>query len=110
MSSRCRLGGKHGQEIGKGHGAPEKIALVQAAAVALGLVVLATVELVWFGPLSAMTRLGARRVLNALAPGWIGALVVILLALAAAAMLLQGLRAGAPIDYAPLPTPTVPLP
>jgi hypothetical protein len=82
----------------------------KAAAVALGLVVLATVELVWFGPLSAMTRLGARRVLNALAPGWIGALVVILLALAAAAMLLQGLRAGAPIDYAPLPTPTVPLP
>jgi len=74
----------------------------------VGLLVLLAVALVWFGPLSAMTRIGARRVLEAVSPLRLGALVVVLLALAVATILALRVLHGAGIDYAPLPTPTLP--
>jgi len=74
----------------------------------VGALVLLAVAFVWFGPLSAMTRIGARRVLEAISPLRLGALVVVLLALAVATMLALRVLHGAGIDYAPLPTPTLP--
>ncbi|WP_208012529.1 serine/threonine-protein kinase [Cellulomonas shaoxiangyii] len=81
-----------------------------AASVAVGSAVLLAVLVLWFGPLSAMTRTGARRVLAGVAPGWVGALVVVALALVAAAALAHQVLAGSPIEWAPLPVPRMPLP
>ncbi|BDO43399.1 serine/threonine-protein kinase [Cellulomonas sp. NTE-D12] len=78
------------------------------ASVLVGLVVLAGVVLLWFGPLSAMTRLGARRVLWVITPNWLGALVLVLLALGVTAMLLVRVLDGGAIVWSPLPTPTLP--
>ncbi|GIG22551.1 hypothetical protein Cch01nite_32750 [Cellulomonas chitinilytica] len=80
---------------------------VSASLAVGGLVLLATL-LVWFGPLSAMTRTGARRVLAVVAPGRRGALIAVLLLLVASAILATVLRDGAVIVWAPLPTPTLP--
>ncbi|OZB49619.1 MAG: serine/threonine protein kinase [Cellulomonas sp. 14-74-6] len=78
------------------------------ASVLVGLVVLAGVVLLWFGPLSAMTRLGARRVLWVVTPNWLGALVLVLLVLGVTAMLLVRVLDGGAIVWSPLPTPTLP--
>lgn len=78
------------------------------ASVLVGLVVLAGVVLLWFGPLSAMTRLGARRALWVITPNWLGALVLVLLALGVTAMLLVRVLDGGAIVWSPLPTPTLP--
>ncbi|WP_263732593.1 serine/threonine-protein kinase [Cellulomonas sp. SG140] len=78
------------------------------ASVLVGLVVLAGVVLLWFGPLSAMTRLGARRALWVVTPNWLGALVLVLLALGVTAMLLVRVLDGGAIVWSPLPTPTLP--
>lgn len=78
------------------------------AAVVVGVAVLVGVATVWWGPLSAMTRTGARRVLAAVAPGPIGALVVVLVALAVVALLVAQIGSGAPIHWDPLPQPTLP--
>ena len=78
------------------------------ASVLVGLVVLAGVVLLWFGPLSAMTRLGARRALWVLTPNWLGALVLVLLALAVTALLVVRVLDGGAIVWSPLPTPTLP--
>lgn len=75
---------------------------VVAAAFLLGLVA------TWWGPLSAMTRTGARRVLAVVAPGRAGALVVVLIALAGTAVLLAQVRGGTPILWDPLPEPILP--
>jgi hypothetical protein len=75
---------------------------VVAAAFLLGLVA------TWWGPLSAVTRTGARRVLAVVAPGQAGALVVVLLALAGTAVLLAQVRGGTPIVWDPLPEPILP--
>jgi len=80
---------------------------VPASLVVGGLVLLGTL-LVWFGPLSGMTRTGARRVLAVVAPGRRGALVAVLLLLVAAIVLVVQLRDGHAIVWAPLPTPTLP--
>ena len=78
------------------------------ASVLVGLVVLGGALLVWFGPLSAMTRLGARRVLWVVTPNLLGALVLVLVAVAVAAMLVVRVLDGAPLVWSPLPTPTLP--
>lgn len=69
-----------------------------AAAAALGLVVL------WFGPLMRTTRTGARWVLRTVAPGRVGATVLVLLALAAAVLVVQT-SVGAETVWWPLPGP-----
>ncbi|MBT0993157.1 serine/threonine protein kinase [Cellulomonas sp. DKR-3] len=78
-----------------------------AAWVVAGLVLLGTL-VVWCGPLSRMTRVGTRRVLAVVAPGRLGALVLVCVCLAAAAVLVALVANGAGIVWAPAPVPTVP--
>ena len=79
----------------------------QASAVVAGAFLLGLVA-TWWGPLAAMTRTGARRVLAVVAPGRAGALVIVLLALAGTAVLLAQVRGGTPIVWDPLPEPILP--
>ncbi|HEX5332080.1 MAG TPA: serine/threonine-protein kinase [Cellulomonas sp.] len=79
----------------------------QASAVVAGAFLLGLVA-TWWGPLAAMTRIGARRVLAVVAPGRAGALVVVLLALAGTAVLLSQVVHGTPIVWDPLPEPILP--
>ena len=55
-----------------------------------------------------MTRTGARRVLAVVAPGPLGALVATVVLLAASAVFIVQILTGAPITWAPLPTPVLP--
>ncbi|MGV8977924.1 MAG: serine/threonine-protein kinase [Cellulomonas sp.] len=79
----------------------------QASAVVAGAFLLGLVA-TWWGPLAAMTRTGARRVLAVVAPGRAGALVVVLLALAGTAVLLAQVVHGTSIVWDPLPEPILP--
>ncbi|MBO3100745.1 serine/threonine-protein kinase [Cellulomonas fengjieae] len=78
------------------------------ASILVGLIVLLGAAVVWWGPLSLMTRTGARRVLAVVAPGRTGALVATVLLLAVAAVLVAQVLTGSPITWAPLPTPVLP--
>ena len=78
------------------------------AGAVVGVVVLLGVLTVWWGPLSRMSRIGARRVLAGVAPGRVGALVVVLVALAGTAVCVVQLLSGADIVWTPLPEPTLP--
>lgn len=64
--------------------------------------------LIWWGPLSRMTRLGARRVLAVVAPGRRGALVAIVVLLGVSAIFVTLILTGTDITWAPLPAPTLP--
>jgi len=77
-------------------------ALVAAAAVLLWLVA------VWWGPLSRMTRTGARRALAVVAPGRLGAAVLVVVCLLAALVVASLVSNGAGVVWTPAPTPTVP--
>ncbi|WP_444663179.1 serine/threonine-protein kinase [Cellulomonas sp. CW35] len=77
-------------------------ALVVASAVLLWLVV------AWWGPLSRMTRTGARRVLAVVAPGRLGAAVLVVACVLAAVVVASLVSNGAGIVWSPAPTPTVP--
>ncbi|WP_223145084.1 protein kinase domain-containing protein [Actinotalea subterranea] len=70
-----------------------------ALAVTVGLLML------WFGPMSRSTRLGARWTLGALAPGLPGAATLTILALAAAAALVTLVVVGQDVVWWPLPGP-----
>ncbi|MCC2317784.1 serine/threonine-protein kinase [Cellulomonas chengniuliangii] len=80
----------------------EFTAVLIAGAFLLGLVVL------WWGPMSALTRIGTRRVLGAVAPGRTGATVVVLISLAITAMLTAQALSGEPLQWAPLPEVSLP--
>ena len=71
----------------------------------LGVAVLVGLLMVWFGPMSRTTRVGARWLLGAVAPGRSGAVVVVLLALAVLALVLVLWEAGQPTVWWPLPGP-----
>ncbi len=75
-----------------------------------GLAVLLAVLLVWLGPLSRMTRVGTRRLLEVASPRRLGALVAVLVILAVAWAVTTGVLHGEPIVWTPLPVPTVPMP
>ncbi|GEA81537.1 serine/threonine-protein kinase [Cellulomonas uda] len=77
-------------------------ALVVASAVLLWLVV------AWWGPLSRMTRTGARRVLAVVAPGRLGAAVLVVACVLAAVVVASLVSNGAGTVWSPAPTPTVP--
>ncbi|MBM7479992.1 serine/threonine-protein kinase [Oerskovia jenensis] len=64
-----------------------------------------TVLLAWFGPLSGLTRYGARTTLAHVAPGRVGAIFLVLVGLVLAALVLFAFGDGAPIDWAPFPGP-----
>ena len=78
------------------------------ATILVGSFVLLGAAVVWWGPLSLMTRTGARRVLAAVAPGPLGALVATVVLLAASSVFIVQILTGAPITWAPLPTPELP--
>jgi hypothetical protein len=78
-----------------------------ASWVAAGLVLLGALVL-WCGPLSRMTRVGTRRVLAVVAPGRLGAFVLVCVCVAAAAVLVALVANGAGIVWEPAPTPTIP--
>ncbi|KQY23177.1 serine/threonine protein kinase [Cellulomonas sp. Root485] len=78
------------------------------ATILVGALVLIGAAVVWWGPLSLMTRTGARRVLAVVAPGPLGALVATVILLAASAVFIVQILTGAPITWAPLPTPVLP--
>ena len=80
------------------------------AALLAGVATLLGVLLVWFGPASRMSRVGTRRLLELVSPGRLGALVLVVLLLVAAAVLGTGALHGAPTIWDPLPAPTVPVP
>jgi serine/threonine protein kinase len=78
-----------------------------ASWVVAGLVMLGALIL-WCGPLSRMTRVGTRRVLAVIAPGRLGAFVLVCVCVAAAAVLVALVANGAGIVWLPAPTPTIP--
>ncbi|WP_029290736.1 serine/threonine-protein kinase [Cellulomonas sp. HZM] len=79
-----------------------------AASLAVALVVMLGITLVWFGPLSRMTRVGARRVLAWVAPGLLGTLVVVVVCLVGALVAVAAVRHGADIVWSPASVPTLP--
>jgi predicted Ser/Thr protein kinase len=79
-----------------------------AASVVIAAAFLIGITATWWGPISALTRIGTRRLLAVVAPGRTGALVVVLLALAGTAVLVAHVLTGTPIVWHPLPEPTVP--
>ncbi|MBD7917300.1 serine/threonine protein kinase [Cellulomonas sp. Sa3CUA2] len=82
----------------------------QTAMLVVGALVALAVVFLWWGPLSRMTRTGARRTLAAVAPGPVGALVVVVVALVLAVLLTSQVLDVQPISWSPLPTPTLPRP
>lgn len=99
--------------IGEGHWAIDESPSGQVpqgvtASILVGAIVLLGAAVVWWGPLSLMTRVGARRVLAVIAPGRTGALVATAVLLAASAVFIAQILSGTPITWAPLPTPVLP--
>ncbi|HEY0216574.1 MAG TPA: serine/threonine-protein kinase [Cellulomonas sp.] len=81
---------------------PAAASLLVAVATVIGLATL------WWGPGARTTRTGGRWVLAGLAPGRGGAVVVVVLALAGAAVLTFLLLTGTAIDWSPLGQPALP--
>ncbi len=79
-----------------------------AVSLVVGLLVLFFVVLAWFGPVGRTTRVGARRALAAVAPGRVGAGVVVVACLVAATVLLVQLADGATTTWWPVQPPDVP--
>ncbi|WP_242635842.1 serine/threonine-protein kinase [Cellulomonas sp. zg-ZUI22] len=97
-SGRWAIGGSPPGEVPQGH----------TAMLVVGALVVLAVVLLWWGPLSRMTRTGARRTLAAVAPGPVGALVVVVLALVAALLLADGVLDVRPISWWPVDPPRLP--
>ena len=74
-------------------------------AVVLGAATAIAALLLWFGPVTALVRHGARVALNRMAPGWIGTLVIVVLAALTSWYFLDLVQAGHAIDWAPLQEP-----
>ena len=71
----------------------------------LALAVLVGLLVLWFGPMSRTTRVGARWMLAAVAPGPAGAATLVLLALAGTGVLLTLVVLGQDVLWWPLPGP-----
>ncbi|WP_426594311.1 serine/threonine-protein kinase [Cellulomonas sp. McL0617] len=78
------------------------------ASLLVAAILMIGVCIVWWGPLSRMTRVGARRVLAVVAPGRKGALVAIVVLLGASAIFVTMILTGTDITWAPLSEPTLP--
>jgi predicted Ser/Thr protein kinase len=78
------------------------------ASILVGSVALLGVLIVWFGPLSGMTRIGARRVLAVVAPGRLGAAILVVLCLVVAVVLVALVMNDVEIVWWPLTPPTYP--
>jgi len=93
-----------------GENAPGDELAGTTAQLLVGAAVLLGVALVWWGPASRKTRIGAGRLLEVVSPLRLGALVAVVVILAAAAWLALPVRDGGRLDWPPLPVPTVPVP
>ena len=71
----------------------------------LAVAMLAGLITLWFGPMSSLTRLGARRTLAGLAPGNAGAVALVVLALLGAGALAALVITGQDGTWWPLPGP-----
>ena len=71
----------------------------------LAVAMLAGLITLWFGPMSSLTRLGARRTLAGLAPGNAGAVTLVVLALLGAGALAALVITGQDVTWWPLPGP-----
>ena len=94
--------------IGSGRWTPGDTAPGQApdglvASAIIGGTFLLGLILLWWGPMSGLTRIGTRRLLAVVAPGRRGATVLVLITLAVTAVLVAQLLSGEPIHWAPLP-------
>ncbi|NOV99580.1 protein kinase domain-containing protein [Isoptericola chiayiensis] len=93
------LGDVESRSVG---GRNEPVVFTAVLAVAMVLAVLAT----WFGPAGRTARDGARRILNNLAPGLIGAAVVVVVCLVGSAVLgSQLLEGAAEVEWWPMDGP-----
>jgi len=72
---------------------------------ALAGAILAGLVTGWFGPMARLTRIGARHTLAGVAPGRPGAIVLVVLALAGAAVLATLVVTGQDVTWWPLPGP-----
>ncbi|SFK17129.1 serine/threonine-protein kinase [Cellulomonas sp. KH9] len=97
-SGRWEIGGSPPGAEPQGH----------TAMLVVGALVVLAVVLLWWGPLSRMTRTGARRTLAVVAPGPVGALVVVVLALVGALLLADGVLDVRPISWWPVDAPRLP--
>lgn len=80
----------------------------RTATLLVAAILMIGVCIVWWGPLSRMTRVGARRVLAVVAPGRKGALVAIVVLLGVSAIFVTLILTGTDITWAPFPEPTLP--
>ena len=71
----------------------------------LAVAMLAGLITLWFGPMSSLTRLGARRTLAGVAPGNAGAVALVMLALLGAGALAALVITGQDVIWWPLPGP-----
>lgn len=99
--------------IGSGRWTPGSTAPGQSpdglvAAAIIGGAFLLGLILLWWGPMSGLTRIGTRRLLAVVAPGRRGATVLVLITLAVTAVLTAQLLSDQPIHWAPLPEVDLP--
>ncbi|WP_019136013.1 serine/threonine-protein kinase [Cellulomonas massiliensis] len=78
------------------------------ASVLLGVASGVGLLLVWFGPLSAMTRIGARHVLAAVTPGRWARVGLVVACLVVVLVVVLAVRTGATVHWTPLDTPVIP--
>lgn len=71
----------------------------------LGAAALLAAVLLWFGPVTSLARHGARVVLGTVAPGWVGTLVVVVLAVLLGWLFLDAVLDGRAVEWAPLQAP-----
>lgn len=74
-------------------------------AIVLGVAAFLTAVLLWFGPVTSLARHGARVALNVVAPGWVGTLVLVLLAALASWLFLGAVLDGRVVEWSPLQPP-----
>ena len=61
--------------------------------------------LLWFGPVTSLVRHGARVALDRVAPGWVGTLVIVVLAALASWYFLDLIQTGHQVEWSPLQEP-----
>lgn len=71
----------------------------------LGVAALLAAVLLWFGPVTSLARHGARVVLRTVAPGWVGTLVIVLLAALVGWLFFGAVLDGRAVEWAPLQEP-----
>lgn len=71
----------------------------------LGVAGLLAAVLLWFGPATSLVRHGARVALGTVAPGWVGTLVVVVLAALLGWLFLDAVLDSRAVEWAPLQAP-----